>query len=419
MTPLIVAFGVNHKTAPVKLREKFACPLRENENFELSYLSSLPGVEELAILSTCNRVEVYAVVRDRESAERLFKEFLKLKNASEEEGKYFFFKEGPEAVRHILSIPAGLSSMVLGETQITKQFKEAYLLAKEKGTIGEVLSRLFDAALRTAKRVRTETELSKTPVSVSYIAVALAKKVFGPLEGVKVLLLGAGEMGELTARYLKRERAKIFVANRTLSRATKLAEEIGGGVVEWENFKDFLKQTDIVIVSTGAPSFVITAEDIKRVMKRRPTPLVLIDISVPRNVDPSVAEFPNVFLYNIDDLKEIAEKNLLTRSDEAKKGWLIVEEETEKFFKFLQTLKVKRLLSDLRSAVEVLKRETLRESPSAEEALDRFSKRLLHPLYGIIKENPSLGEEFLKNLRGLVEKLTQRGELMEKEERGQ
>ncbi len=406
MKPTLVAIGINHRTAPVELRELFACKLTEKTAPELSYLSNLKGVRELLILSTCNRVEIYAVLEGEEYAEKLLEEFIKLKTDQNPERfkRYFFLKKGAEAVEHILSIPAGLQSMVLGETQIASQFKEAVALARRYGTIGEILSKLTDAALRAGKRIRTETELSKTPVSVSYIAVLLAKQIFGILEGVKVLVVGAGEMAELTAEYLKREKAQIFVTNRTFERATKLAEKIGGGVVEWENFKNFLRDTDIVIVSTGASDYLITKKEVEKLIKRRYTPLVFIDISVPRNVEPSVAELPNVFLFNIDDLKEIADKNLKTRSEEAKKGELIVKEEAQKFLRWLEGYSSKEVIARIKTLVEELKNSTAAVSESKEEALDRFSKKILHAVFVLAKKEPAAAQRLLEELKRVVER---------------
>jgi len=402
----ITAIGVNHKTASVEVRELFSCSPKGGKLEELPYLAHLEGVEEIVILSTCNRVEIYALLRDEGYAEKLLEEFLRLKlgNRNVEEFKqYFFVKKGREAVEHILSIPAGLSSMVIGENQIAAQFKEAFEIARRHKTLGPVLERLYQAAMRTAKRVRSETEIAKTPVSVSYIAVLLAKKVFGILEGIRVLLVGAGEMAELTARYLKGEKAQIFVTNRTHRRALELARSIGAGVVEWERFKEFLKETDIAIFSTAAEEYLLTAEEARRLFKRRTDPIVLIDISVPRNVDPKIKELEGVFLYDIDDLKGIAEKNLKTRLEEAKKGWPIVGEEAEKFLQWFENLKVNNLIKELNRLVERLKEGSLSENPA--ESLNIFSKRFLYAVYKSLKKHPEALEELVRNLREVVENI--------------
>jgi glutamyl-tRNA reductase len=402
----ITAIGINHKTAPVEVRERFACPLKEGE--ELLFLANIPGVKEVVLLSTCNRVEIYAVCKKELFPEQILNEFLLMKTGGEEAAKeyrkFFFIKTGNSAVEHILSVPAGLVSMVVGETQITKQFKEAFETAKRLGTVGTILNKLYEFALKTAKRVRTETEISKTPVSVSYIAVLLAKKIFGFLEDTKVLVLGAGEMAELTAQYLNRENAQIFVANRTFEKALSLAKKIGANVVRWEDFKNFLKEVDIVIVSTGATDYIITADEIRKLFKRKETPTVFIDISVPRNVEPSIGNLEGVFLYNIDDLKRIAEQNLKERWREAEKGFLIVKEETEKFFKWLENYKLGSVISEINEFLKELKTEILKEAQTPEEALESFSKKLSYPLFKTFKKEPNSAEEFLKNLREVMKK---------------
>ncbi|RTZ68669.1 MAG: glutamyl-tRNA reductase [Aquificaceae bacterium] len=406
----ITAIGVNHQTAPVEVRELFSCTPKEGRLEELSFLSNLKGVKELVLLSTCNRVEIYALTEGEEVAFELLEEFLKLKLGKVDENlkKHFFVKTGREAVEHILSIPCGLSSMVLGENQITSQFKEAFELARRHKTLGKVLERLYQRALKTAKRVRSETAVSKTPVSVSYIAVILAKNIFGLLEGCKVLVVGAGETAELTALYLKREKAQIFVTNRTFERAVSLAQKIGGSVIDWNRYKEFLKEVDIAIFSTASQRYLITAEELSKLFRKKSTPTVFIDISVPRNVDPKVANLEGVFLFNIDDLREIAEKNLQTRREEAKKGWLIVREETEKFLKWFESLERDRLIKELNSLVEKLKKCSLSEGETPKEVLDRFTKRFMYPLYRVLKGNPQLLERFVKELKEVTQKVEKR-----------
>ncbi len=408
MEPVIAAIGINYETAPVEVRELFSCSPKRGVLEELSYLSHLPGVEEIVLLSTCNRVEIYAVLKGEEFIETLLEEFIKLKVGNrpvEEFKKYFFVKTGKGAVEHILSVPAGLVSMVVGESQIASQFKEAFQIAERQGTLGPILRLLYRAALRTAKRVRSETAISQTPVSVSYIAVLLAKRVFGVLEGIKVLLVGAGEMAELTARYLKAEKAEIYVTNRTHERALQLAREIGAGVVPWERFKEFLKETDIAIFSTGAGKYLITAKEAAKLFRKRSSPVVFIDISVPRNVDPEVGKLEGVFLYNIDDLKKIADRNLKTRKEEAKKGLLIVAEETQKFLKRLESLRSDQLVKELNRLVSLLKETSLKEGQTPQKVLDKFTKRFLYPVYKILKKHPDVLEEFVQTLREVVQKL--------------
>jgi len=409
MTPSIVAIGINHTTAPVEIRELFSCkPTKEGVLEELSYLSNLPYVEEIVILSTCNRVEIYAVLKGEGREKELLREFINVKYGrwNPEFEKHFFIKKGLEAIEHILSVPSGLLSMVVGENQITAQFKGAFETARKQKTVGKILDRLYQYALKTAKRIRSETGISKTPLSVSYIAVLLAKKVFGTLEGLNVLVVGAGEMAELTAQYLKNEKAQIFVTNRTFSRAVELAEKVGGNIIEWENFKSFLKEVDIAVFSTGANNYLLKQTEAEKLFLKKETPTVLIDISVPRNVEPSVKNIPNLFLFNIDDLKEIAEKNLKTRKREAEKGFLIVKEEVQKFLKELEKLSIGYLLKDIKKVVDQLLEVSLKDDP--ERAAELFKNRMLAAIFNTVKSNPSEGRRLLTEMEKVLKNVKER-----------
>lgn len=410
MEPTIAVVGINYETAPVSIREKFSCQPKNGILEELSYLSNLPWVDEVVILSTCNRVEIFAVLKGEEKARDLLKEFIVLKNSEWDPAleKYFFVKTGVEAVKHILALPSGLLSMVVGETQIASQFKEAFEIARRQKTLGAILEELYRRALKTAKRVRSETAISKTPVSVSYIAVLLAKKIFGFLEGVRVLVVGAGQMAELTARYLKDEKAQIFVTNRTFEKAIELAKKVGGSVVEWNRWKEFLKETDIAIISTGASDYIITSPEVEKLFRRRTSPFVFIDISVPRNVDPDIGNLEGVFLFNIDDLKEIADKNLKTRKEEAKKGFLIVEEETQKFLKWLENRKAGDRLKEINKLLETLKGEVLKETSDPERVLELFLKRLRYPLFKTLRKHPEVLRDFENLLREVLKDIPQK-----------
>jgi len=343
----IYALGVNFKTAPVEVREKLACSAAETSKL-LMDLKTRSGVEELCILSTCNRVELYAYSNGEESIEVLVSLFLKEKSLPEAQ-KHFFIHRGEQAVFHVFKVASSLDSMVVGEPQIVAQFKEAFKLAREAETTGKILNRLFEKALRASKRVRLETGISRSAVSVSYAAVELAKKIFGDLRNSRVLLVGAGEMGELAANYLKRLGSKIFITNRTYERALKLSRSLGGNALRFEDIESYLQDMDIVIVSTGARNYLITREMIKRAMKKRSyEPMFLIDISVPRNVEPSVGEVDEVFLYDIDDLKEVVESNLKDRLREARKAEIILWDEVKKFMNWLESLRVEPLILKLK-----------------------------------------------------------------------
>ncbi len=352
----IYALGVNFKTAPIEVREKVACS-REDLRKTLTYLKTASGVEELCILSTCNRVELYTYSPNPESVDLLSDLFLDLKGAQEAR-KYMFIKKGEEAVFHIFRVASSLDSMVVGEPQIVAQFKEAFRIAREEGTSGKILNRVFEKALRASKRVRTETGISRNAVSVSYAAVELAKKIFGDLKKAKVLLVGAGEMGELAANYLKKIGCTLYITNRTYERALKISQDLGGSALRFEELEDYLPSMDIVIVSTGAPTYVITRDMVLRSMKRRNyEPMFIIDISVPRNVDPDVGKVDEIFLYDIDDLKEVVEANLKDRLREAKKGEIILWNEVKKFMLWMESLKVEPLILDLKRRIRDLERE--------------------------------------------------------------
>ncbi len=380
----IFVWGVNFKTAPVEDRERLACS-RDDAYYLLPPLKTIKGIKELILLSTCNRVEVYGVAESYEAINNLVLELIQLKGADPQIRRNSFFLEGEKAIAHVFKVASGLESMVVGEPQIVSQFKEAYRIAKEVGCTGKILNRLYEKALRTAKRVRTETGISKNAISVSYVAVELAKRIFGNLAHIKVLLVGAGEMAELCAKYLRKLKAHLFITNRTYQRAVELAKELEGHVLRFEELKDHLKDFDIVIVSTGSKSYVIDYDTVKRAIRKRDyKPLFFIDISVPRNIDPKVAQIDEVFLYDIDDLQGVAEKNLRERIREKEKGEIIVWDEVDKFLKWLELLKVEDLI--LRIKEEWKKEEE--ESPMV--------RRLIHRAIEEIRKEPSLAEKLVK-----------------------
>ncbi|HCO39146.1 MAG TPA: glutamyl-tRNA reductase [Aquificaceae bacterium] len=380
----IFAWGVNFKTAPVEDRELLACS-RDDAYYLLPPLKTIDGIKELMLLSTCNRVEVYGVAENYEAIDKLVLELIRLKGADVKIRKNSFFLEGDKAVAHVFRVASGLESMVVGETQIVSQFKEAYRIAKELGCTGKVLNRLYEKALRTAKRVRTETGIGRNAISVSYVAVELAKRIFGNLADVKVLLVGAGEMAELSAKYLKKLKAHLFITNRTYERAVELAKELEGNVLRFEELADYLHEFDIVIVSTGSKKYIIDYQMVKKAIKKRGyKPIFFIDISVPRNVDPAISQIDEVFLYDIDDLQDVAEKNLKERLKEKEKGEIIVWDEVGKFMKWLQVLEVEDIII------------RIKESWSFMQDNNPMLKRLIHKAIEEIRKDPSLAEKLVK-----------------------
>ncbi len=391
MMDRIFVWGYNFKTAPVEVRELLACN-REELCDILTAVKSYSGLRELVILNTCNRVEAYAVGEDYHQMHLLVSSFLELKKVSPSYKKYSFFLEGKEALAHIFKVASSLDSMVVGESQIVSQFKDAFRLAKDCGGLGKILNRVFEKALRTAKRVRTETGIGKNAVSVSYVAVELAKQIFGNLSKAQVLLVGAGEMAELASKYFKKLRASIFIANRTYQKALELARELEGNVLRYEELQDHLYKFDVVLVSTGAKDYVLTKEMVEFAMKKRDyRPMFIIDISVPRNADPNIESIDQAFLYNIDDLKGIAQENLKGRLREREKGEIIVWDEVEKFFRWLRVLPIEEKIIKVKSYwADVESREP------------KF-RRFLHLVLEEVKRNPSDGEKLIKILLEEVE----------------
>ena len=378
----IFVVGVNFRVAPVEVREKLACSREETAKI-LPLLKREIPVEEVMLLSTCNRVEVYGY-NIVDVSDKVIEKLLSIKRLPKSIKNYFYVKRNDEAVFHIFKVASSLDSMVVGEPQIVAQFKEAYQIAREVESVGKILNRIYEKALRASKRVRTETGISKSAVSVSYAAVELAKKIFGELRNASVLLIGAGEMGELAANYLKRFGAKLHITNRTYEKALKLSQELGGNALRFEELENYLHLMDIVIVSTGAKHYILTKALVEKTIKvRNYEPMFIIDISVPRNADPKIGEIDSVFLYDIDDLRQVVEENLKGRLEEAKKGEIILWDEVKKFMNWYRTLKVEPLILELKKSVEGLEG-------------DKYFKKVVHRAIEQMKKNPDVADIILK-----------------------
>ncbi len=379
----IIVVGLSHKTAPVNIREKVAFPPTEMEK-PLLQLLELPTVAEALIVSTCNRVELYAVSRQPEAAISELKKFLAdfhaLDSALLDEHLYAF--TGTEAIRHVLRVSASLDSMVIGEPQILGQIKTAYSYACEYKTAGVILNRFLRKAFSTAKRVRTETEIASNAVSVSFAAVELARKIFDSLENKTVMLIGAGEMCELAAKhFINNGVSKVLVTNRTFSRAERLAEEFNGTAVSFENFREQLHRADIVLSSTGAPDYILGAKKLKEVCKlRRYKPMFLIDIAVPRDIDPAANKLDGIYLYDVDDLQGVVQANLKERQKEAAKAELIVETEVEQFCTWLATLEVTPTIVALRQKIEQIRRAELEKTLAGLKGLDEKQRKAIESM---------------------------------------
>lgn len=356
----VLTVGMNHRTAPVALRERLAVD-ESSWDEVLGRVRRLPAVEEAVILSTCNRVEIYAAVRHAPEARRQLSRFLAgwggLEPAALQPHLYWY--EDAAAARHLFRVAAGLDSMVLGESQVLGQVRDAYQLAASRGACGKVLHALFQHALAAGKRARTETAISQHAISISYVAVELARKVFGQLAGRQVLLIGAGETAELCARSLAEQGGcDLVVANRTLERGRELAEAYGGRAVPLQALADVLPACDVVISSTGAGRPLLSTDTVRETMRRRrQRPLLLIDIAVPRDIEPAAGRLDNVFLYDIDDLQTVVDANLRLRREEAGKVEAMIDEEVRQFEAWLHSLDVVPLIRSLREKAEAMRRQ--------------------------------------------------------------
>lgn len=349
----IISVGTSHHVAPVEFREQLAF---SNEQLieSLNHLRDSYKLQEAVILSTCNRVELYAVTNSNQFTESPTKSLLDFLSHYHRVGletlkKWSFHHRNLDTILHLFRVTSSLDSMVVGESQIVSQVKEAYDLSRSAGGTGEILNRLFGKAFSVGKRIRTETTITTGAVSISYAAVELAKKIFNTLEDKTVAIIGAGEMSELTAKHLVSNGvSKVIVANRTYERAVKIAEKFKGTPVAYENDLGFLIDADIVISSTDAPHYLIERKPLIEIMrKRKHRYMFLIDISVPRDIDPDVSKINHAFLYNIDDLEAVVTSNLNERKQEAVRAEQIVSEEAKRFYDQLQVLKVNPTIKSL------------------------------------------------------------------------
>ena len=342
----IVSIGTSHHIAPIEFREKLA--FSEAQIIEsLQHFRESDQVQEAVILSTCNRVEVYAVanaVRNADAAAKILVEFLSRYHQIGVESlkKWTYLHHNLETIQHLFRVTASLDSMVVGESQILGQVKTAYDASREAGGAGTILNRLFTKAFSVGKRIRSETTIAAGAVSISYAAVELAKKIFNTLEGKTVAIVGAGEMSELTAKHLVSNGvSNVIVANRTYERAVKVAEKFNGTPLAYDNDLSFLIDADIVISSTNAPDYLIKRRPLADVMrKRKHRYMFLIDIAVPRDIEPDVSKIDHAFLYNIDDLEAVVASNLKDRQQEATRAEQIVTEEAKRFYDQLQIFQV-------------------------------------------------------------------------------
>lgn len=362
----LFVLGLSHKTAPIDVRERLAVPERELP----AALEALGEVSELAermFFTTCNRAEVYGVAEGPlakavEATRGSLERYRNVDSAALAGALYTY--DGSDAVRHVFRVASSLDSMVIGEPQILGQVKTAYTVARSQQATGIILNNLLEQAFHVAKRVRTETGIATAAVSISSVAVELARKIFGDLEGRTVLILGAGEMAELALRHLVDDGVRsILVANRSHDRAVALAEQFHGRAVTFETFHHEMLDADIVISSTSAPHLILKKEDMQAIiLERRHRPIFLIDIANPRDIDPGCNEVDNVYLYNIDDLQSVVSANLKERQREAERAEVIIEREVGVFQAWLRGLEVVPTIVSLRDRVEEIRAAELEKA---------------------------------------------------------
>ncbi|MCA0982578.1 glutamyl-tRNA reductase [Halobacillus yeomjeoni] len=371
----ILAVGLNYKTAPVEIREKLTFS-EAHLNDAMQQLNAQKSVLENVIISTCNRTEIYAVVDQLHTGRYYIKQFLStwFDIDKEEFSPFLSIYETDGAIEHLLRVTSGLDSMVLGETQILGQMKQAFLQAQEAGATGTIFNQLFKQAITMAKKAHKETEIGENAVSVSYAAVELARKIFGDLVHKHIVILGAGKMGELAAKNLHGSGVrKVSVVNRTFTKAQTVAEQFNGQALTMENLDEVLADADIVISSTGSSEYVITRERMEPIhRKRKGKPLFFVDIAVPRDLDPAMETLESVFLYDIDDLQGIVDANLAARKQAAEQIEIMIEAEIVEFKQWLQTIGVVPVISALRSKALSIQAETMK---SIERKMPELSDR--------------------------------------------
>ena len=404
MSSPLLSLGVSHKTAPVALRERLALP-EGRAAAVLADLRAHPEVEEAVAISTCNRTELYLAVGDPVEAESAALGVLARQagiRPTELVGSLYSAREG-DAVRHLFEVTSGLDSMIVGEAEVQGQVKRAYELALVEGSTGPITNRLFRDALATGKRVRTETGVSRSRVSVSSVAVELARGVLGSLEDRSALVIGAGETGELTARaFSERGVTTMFVANRRYDRAIGLAQRFGGDAVRFEDLPGELVRADIVVSSTGSPHQIVGREELAEVVEGRAgRPLLLIDIAVPRDIDPSVRDLPGITLYDMDDLQREVARGVGVRQAEATRARAIVEEESERYATWLGTLEVVPTIAALRERGEGVVVSVLRENATRWESLSTADRDRLEVMARAVVSR--LLDEPTRRLRAVTE----------------
>ena len=400
----LTLIGVNHRTAPVELREKMSVE-KGSESELLNELREGGNLRGVSILSTCNRVEVLASSDDVNPLEPVIGTMADragIDQATIE--KHLYVLRHKDVIRHMFRLASGLESMIVGEPQIAGQVKDAYQAARHHDTLDSTLFTLYEQTLHVAKRVRTETGIGEDPVSIPFAAVELAKKIFGDLKGLNALLLGAGEMGKLTAEHLHSSGvSNILVANKTFERGQTLAERFGGTAIEFGSFEEHLNKVDIVVGSTAAPDFIVNADMVKSALRKRRGDIFLIDLSVPRNLDPAIADIPAAYLYNVDDLEEITDSNKAKRLERAAHADKIIDSEVEGFLRKLASQDAVPTIVELRQTLDDMRLHELEKclrkmgpvTAEQRQAIEILSKGIINKVlhYPIVRLKESTTDD--------------------------
>ncbi len=382
----LLALSISHNSAPVELREAFFLQKEEIDEFINKAKGNL--LTEGLVISTCNRTEIYGFPAGNEIGfEHVLKFLLSQKPVPQIKNEHFKNYFSKDAVNHLFRVITGIDSMLIGDNQIYHQVKDSFLISERNKFSGFLMKRLFDAAIKTGKRAISETEIREGAVTVSYAAVQLVEKIFSSLNKKSALVIGAGETGEIAAKHLKEKGiGKLYITNRTLEKAEKVAENLNAKIIPFGNFKEFLHEYDIVISATRSEGFILLKDDIQLMMKKRNySPTVLMDIAVPRDIDPSVKDMDYVFYNDIDSLNIIVEQNLAKRKDEIPKVEKIVEEEAAAFFNWYNSLEIAPTIKNLRDIFENIRLEEInknknRFNPEDQEKLDVITKRIINKI---------------------------------------
>lgn len=384
----LIVLGASHATAPAEIRDRVQMSAGEVEEFCGRLRKNRDDILELSVLSTCNRTEVYSLVADQDAADPLIRQAIEeMKGVPYMgNGKYTYRLEGRDMVRHLFRVASGIESLMVGEPQILGQVRDAFKLADHSRGAGAILTRLFNTALHVGKRARTETEIGEGTVSIAHAAVEMALKVFDGLDKHTVVVVGAGETGRLAATHLAEEKpARLLILNRTLEKAERLAGELGGVARPLASLEEVLLEADVVVMATASAEPLLWSDAMAKIGRaRRTRPLVLIDISNPRNIDPAVGKIDNIFLYDLDALQDIADQNRARRSREIPKVEAIVDEELDAFFDWYDALHVVPVLRALRDRFHEVGREEVDRrgglSQEERETLDAYTRLLINKL---------------------------------------